>query len=68
MTNSRKNIAPAIGSAASQGIRHPRRLHHQPRVLLIAAIAVIVGTGGVLAGVVLLNLIRLCTNLAYFGR
>ncbi len=39
-----------------------------PRVLLIAAIAVVVGTGGVAAGIVLLKLIRLCTNLAYFGR
>jgi chloride channel protein, CIC family len=39
-----------------------------PRVLLISAIAIVVGTAGVAAGVVLLRLIRLCTNLAYFGR
>jgi H+/Cl- antiporter ClcA/CBS domain-containing protein len=39
-----------------------------PRVLLIAAIAVAVGTGGVLAAVALLDLIRLATNIAYFGR
>jgi CIC family chloride channel protein len=38
------------------------------RVLVIAAIAVIVATTGVFAGIVLLNLIRLCTNIAYFGR
>ncbi|MEW6438847.1 MAG: chloride channel protein [Pseudomonadota bacterium] len=39
-----------------------------PRVLVIAAIAVIVATAGVAAGVILLKLIRLVTNLAYFGR
>jgi chloride channel protein, CIC family len=39
-----------------------------PRVLLISVIALIVGSGGVMAGVALLQLIRLCTNLAYFGR
>src|SRR6476469_3307617 len=39
-----------------------------PRVLVIAAIAVIVATAGVLAGIALLALIRLATNIAYFGR
>jgi H+/Cl- antiporter ClcA len=39
-----------------------------PRVPVIAAIAVAVATAGVVAGVVLLRLIRLSTNLAYFGR
>ena len=39
-----------------------------PRVLLISAIAIVVGTGGSIAGVVLLHLIRLFTNIAYFGR
>lgn len=38
------------------------------RVLLIAGIAVIVATAGVLAGIILLNLIHLATNLAYFGQ
>jgi hypothetical protein len=37
-------------------------------VLFIAAIALVVGTGGVIGGAVPLNLIRLCTNVAYFGR
>src|SRR5579862_9266950 len=32
------------------------------------AIAIVVGTAGVACGVILLNLIRLFTNLAYFGR
>jgi len=39
-----------------------------PRVLVIAAIAVIVATAGVFAGIALLGLIRLSTNIAYFGR
>jgi len=39
-----------------------------PRVLVIAGIAIIVATAGVAAGVVLLKLIRLATNLAYFGQ
>jgi CIC family chloride channel protein len=39
-----------------------------PRVLVISAIALIVGTAGVISGVVLLDLIYLVTNLAYFGR
>jgi CIC family chloride channel protein len=40
----------------------------QPRVLLITAIAVLVGTAGAIAGLVLLDLIRLVTNIAYFAR
>jgi H+/Cl- antiporter ClcA/CBS domain-containing protein len=39
-----------------------------PRVLIIAGISVIVATGGVAAAVVLLKLIRLVTNFAYFGQ
>lgn len=39
-----------------------------PRVLYIAAIAVIVALVSVAAGVALLDLIRLFTNIAYFGR
>jgi chloride channel protein, CIC family len=40
----------------------------KPRVLLISAIAIVVGSAGVVAGIALLDLIRLVTNLAYFGR
>ncbi len=36
------------------------------RVLLLAAMAVIVGTGGVASAWILLRLIALCTNIAYF--
>ncbi|MBS0221884.1 MAG: chloride channel protein [Proteobacteria bacterium] len=39
-----------------------------PRVLLISGIAVIVATAGVVAGFALLKLIRLVTNIAYFGQ
>jgi len=39
----------------------------EPRVLWIAAIAVAVATISVGAGVALIALIRLCTNVAYFG-
>jgi hypothetical protein len=36
------------------------------RVLLLAAMAVVIGSAGVAAAWVLLRLITLCTNLAYF--
>ncbi len=54
--------------AAADGIRHLGDFTTSPRVLVISAVALVVGTGGVIAGVLLLNLIKLCTNLAYFGR
>jgi chloride channel protein, CIC family len=38
------------------------------RVVVVSAIAIVVATAGVAAAVLLLNLIRLATNLAYFGR
>lgn len=53
--------------ASGRHIRHLGDFTTNPRVLFITAIALAVGTGGVIAGVVLLNLIRLATNLAYFG-
>ncbi|MGH7114967.1 MAG: chloride channel protein [Stellaceae bacterium] len=40
----------------------------RPRVLVISAIAILVGTAGVVTGIILLRLIYLITNLAYFGR
>jgi CIC family chloride channel protein len=39
-----------------------------PRVLVIAAISIIVATAGVGAAILLLHLIQLSTNIAYFGR
>ncbi len=53
--------------AVADRIRHLGDFTTNPRVLVISAIAVVVATGGVIAGVALLSLIRLCTNLAYFG-
>jgi chloride channel protein, CIC family len=40
----------------------------RPRVLVISAIAMLVGTAGAIAGLVLLDLIRFFTNVAYYGR
>src|SRR3954470_20811275 len=39
-----------------------------PRVLVIAAVAIIVASAGVAAGAILSKLTRLATNLAYFGQ
>ena len=39
-----------------------------PRVLFISAVAIVVATAGVAVGILLLHLIRLATNIAYFGR
>ncbi|RWB77817.1 MAG: chloride channel protein [Mesorhizobium sp.] len=47
---------------------HLRDFTTDPRVLVIAAIAVVVATAGLFAGIVLLQLIRLATNIAYFGQ
>ena len=51
----------------TKGIRHLGDFTTSPRVLLISAIALVVGTAGVISGVILLDLIRLFTNLSYFG-
>src|SRR5262249_3071332 len=40
----------------------------EPRVLLLMAIAVVVGTGAIGAAWLLLKLITVATNLAYYGR
>ena len=50
------------------GNGHLRDFTTDPRVLVIAAIAVVVATAGLAAGIVLLKLIRLATNIAYFGQ
>ncbi len=68
-----KNIPssqPAVLTTPSATSSHARLgdFTTGPRVLVIAAIAVFVATAGVIAGLVLLRLIRLATNLAYFGR
>lgn len=55
-------------AARSQDKRRLGDFTTSPRVLVIAAIAVVVASAGVLAGIALLNLIRLATNIAYFHR
>jgi CIC family chloride channel protein len=60
--------AASISQPAHDAIRHLGDFTTSPRVLLIVAIAIGVGSAGVAAGVVLLHLIQLCTNLAYFGQ
>jgi H+/Cl- antiporter ClcA len=54
--------------SASDGNGHLSDFTTDLRVLLIAAIAVVVATAGLFAGIVLLKLIRLATNIAYFGQ
>ncbi|WP_217569372.1 chloride channel protein [Mesorhizobium sp. GbtcB19] len=54
--------------SAHAGNGHLRDFTTDPRVLVIAAIAVVVATAGLFAGIVLLKLIRLATNVAYFGQ
>ncbi|MBN9488931.1 MAG: chloride channel protein [Alphaproteobacteria bacterium] len=62
-------IADANGTSAPP-VRHLRLgdFTTDPRVLLISGIAVVVATAGVVAGFALLKLIRLATNIAYFGQ
>ncbi|KAA3450557.1 chloride channel protein [Mesorhizobium sp. SARCC-RB16n] len=52
----------------SSGNHHLRDFTTDARVLLIAAIAIVVATAAVFAGIALLKLIRLATNIAYFGQ
>ena len=73
ITDVTETALPSMGAGAADaapraGIRHLGDFTTNPRVLLIAGIALFVGTGGVMSGVILLNLIRLCSNVAYFGR
>ncbi|MGN6285820.1 MAG: chloride channel protein [Afipia sp.] len=62
------SVPSAKSRASAKAIRHLGDFTTEPRVLVIAGIAVIVATAGVIAGVLLLDLIRLATNIAYFGQ
>ena len=65
------NPNPAQGKPAGTVIAHPPRLADHSadlRMLLLAAMAIVIGTGGACAAWVLLHLIALVTNLAWFGR
>ncbi|MGH7023151.1 MAG: chloride channel protein [Caulobacteraceae bacterium] len=61
--------AHALPPGAIKGA-HRRRgdFTTDPRVLVVAAISVLVASAGVISGFLLLKLIRLVTNLAYFGQ
>lgn len=68
-------ISTETHTPANAGLGHP--LHAVPRpgdftadrrVLMLMAIAVVVGTASVGTAWVLLRLITLCTNIAYYGR
>jgi len=64
----RTRTGAAVGEhAIAADIRHLGDFTTSPRVLFVSAIALVVGTGGVISGAILLKLIRLVTNLAYFG-
>ena len=66
-TTKTHTAAAAAGHVHASHISRLGDFTTNPRVLVISAIALVVATAGVIAGLVLLNLIRLCTNLAYFG-
>jgi CIC family chloride channel protein len=58
---------PSLNEPAGTGIRHLGDFTTSPRVLFVAAVALVVGTCGMVTGVILLDLIRMVTNVAYFG-
>jgi len=62
------NVGDQLRTIVAEGAKHLGDFTTKPRVLVISAIAIVVGSAGVVAGVVLLDLIRLVTNLAYFGQ
>ena len=60
--------AEARGPAArSEKVRHLADFTSDPRLLILAAMALAVGAGGALAAWVLVKLIALVTNLVWFG-
>ncbi|ACL57079.1 chloride channel protein [Methylobacterium nodulans] len=67
----RASDASTTAHGASQGATHRRSLADfttDPRVLMLIAMALVIGTGGAVAAWGLLKLIALVTNLAWFGR
>ncbi|MGH7049126.1 MAG: chloride channel protein, partial [Acetobacteraceae bacterium] len=62
----RPTVAPA--HEANPSLANLGDFTTRPRVLFITAIAFVVGTAGMISGVILLKLIYLVTNLAYFGQ
>ena len=67
-STTRRASTRGASHALADRIRHLGDFTTGPRVLLISAFAILIGSAGVLAGLGLLALIRLATNIAYFGR
>ncbi|MDE2333127.1 MAG: chloride channel protein [Rhodospirillales bacterium] len=63
-----ETIADTAPAPPDAGVHHLADFRTSPRVLLITAVAIVVGLAGLAAGVVLLRLIGIVTNMAYFGR
>ena len=66
MNSAKRPKTTHLADAHPQAAEHLRDFTTGPRVLFVAGIAVVVGTAGFISGVLLLDLIRLFTNLSYF--
>jgi chloride channel protein, CIC family len=62
------SVLSAKSSASAKASHYLADFTTDPRVVVISAIAVIVASAGVIAGFGLLQLIKLATNIAYFGK
>jgi chloride channel protein, CIC family len=62
------SVLSAKSKASAKASHYLRDFTTDRRVLAIAGVAVIVASAGVMAGVALLQLIKLATNVAYFGQ
>jgi CIC family chloride channel protein len=62
------SVLSAKSNASAKARHYLADFTTDPRVVVISAIAVIVASAGVMAGFGLLQLIKLATNIAYFGR
>ncbi len=63
-----KSTATRIAPAGGGRVRHLADFTADPRLLMLAGMALVVGTGGAFAAWVLVKLIALVTNLVWFGR
>jgi len=63
------NAAASTGGTTAPGerVRHLADFTSDPRLLVLAGMALVVGTGGVFAAWVLVKLIALVTNIVWFG-
>jgi len=61
------DAAEGGNTATGEPVRHLADFTSDPRLLVLAAMAVVVGAGGALAAWALVKLIALVTNLVWFG-